>query len=394
MLTQKSLEVFKLHDSVENNRASRVETFLHDNKPATPVLVMDLDRVSSKYRELRYAMPQASVFYAVKANPISELIDRLAQSDCQFDVASEEEIRLCLASGVAPDRLSFGNTIKKRSAIKFAHQVGIRLFAADSEAEIRKIADAAPGAKVSIRLLTSGAGAQWPLSRKFGCSTEMAADLLRLAQKLGLKPHGLSFHVGSQQTDPNQWDAPIAESAALFRDMREEGIILKLLNLGGGFPASYRENVPDLHHFARVIELSIDRHFGPHRPEIAIEPGRCLVAEAGVIETEVILISQKSADGARWVYLDCGKFGGLAETMDEAIQYPIEAVGRSSVTTPVIIAGPTCDSVDILYENAGYQLPVDLQEGDRIRIASTGSYTHSYASVGFNGFSPLSTICI
>ncbi len=372
----------------------RIGEYLDQQVPATPVLVIDVDKVEHKYHQLHAALPTARIYFAVKANPLTPVIDRLRATDCCFDVASMEEIRHCLASGVSPDRMSFGNTIKKPEAIAFAYQVGVRLFAADCESEVRKIAKHAPGSQISIRLLTSGEGAEWPLSRKFGCDEEMAEDLLLLARELGLEPWGVAFHVGSQQTDPGQWDKPIASAAALYRRMARIGLRLPWLNLGGGFPATYRRKVPSLDSYADAIEACMLRHFGPEMPRIAIEPGRCLVAEAGVIEAEVIMVSRKSKDGERWVYLDCGKFGGLAETIDEAIQYPLQAMGRSAEMEPAIIAGPTCDSADILYERTSYNLPSDLVEGDRVRIMSAGAYTHSYSAIGFNGFAPLQAICI
>ncbi len=373
---------------------SRAEAFLSKHQQQTPVLIVDLESVAEKYYELRSALPQVKIYYAVKANPLPDLIERLAQTDSYFDAASAEEIRLCLAAGISGDRISYGNTIKKADAIAFAHSVGVQMYSADCEAEIRKVAAHAPGSQVCIRLMTSGEGADWPLSRKFGCDSAMVPELFELAKELGLVPYGLSFHVGSQQNDPQQWDAPIAESAAIFADMRMRGITLQLLNLGGGLPASYRGDVPPLEDYASAINNSLDRHFGLVHPKLMIEPGRCLVAEAGIIEAEVVLISRKSHDGPRWVYLDCGKFGGLIETDGETTQYVIQAPGKSALTAPAIIAGPTCDSGDILYEKSGYRLPVDLAEGDRVRIFSAGAYTLSYASIGFNGFAPLHAICI
>jgi ornithine decarboxylase len=146
--------------------------------------------------------------------------------------------------------------------------------------------------------------------------------------------------------------------------------------------------------YARAITKAFATYFGAALPHIVIEPGRSLVGDSGTIEAEVVLISRKSYDeDVRWVYLDIGKFGGLAETHDEAIKYRIETVGRKGPTGPVILAGPSCDSVDILYEKYQYQLPLTLKVGDRVRIHATGAYTASYASVGFNGFAPLPTYC-
>ena len=245
------------------------------------------------------------------------------------------------------------------------------------------------------RLFTTGFGAEWPLSRKFGCNAAQAFDLLLRAAELKLIPYGIAFHVGSQQTDPSQWDEPIAVTAALFRGLEDRGVRLQVANLGGGFPARYTSAIPTIDAYGAAIRESLHLHFGSRLPQVVIEPGRYLVAEAGVIQTEVVLVSRRSeVDDERWVYLDCGKFGGLAETMDEAIKYPILAPGKSGTSAPVIMAGPTCDSADILYQRTLYELPVDLQDGDRIQILSAGAYTATYSSAGFNGFGPLQTVAV
>ena len=170
---------------------------------------------------------------------------------------------------------------------------------------------------------------------------------------------------------------------------------LKLVNLGGGFPARYRSEVPAVEAYAAAVMEAMTRHFGNDLPEMVIEPGRSLVGDAGVIESEVVLVSRKDErEERRWVYLDIGKFGGLAETMDEAIKYRLTTSKDGGETGPVILAGPTCDSADILYERTDYKLPLDLTAGDLVRFHAAGAYTSSYASVGFNGFPPLSVHCI
>jgi ornithine decarboxylase len=248
---------------------------------------------------------------------------------------------------------------------------------------------------VFCRILTDGRGAEWPLSRKFGCVPSMAAALLLRAKELGLDPCGISFHVGSQQTDLTAWDAAIGGAAKLFRRLREDGLDLRMLNLGGGFPARYRRNVPSPEECATAVMTAMTRHFGNDLPDMIVEPGRGLAGDAGIIQSEVVLISRKDyTDRKRWVYLDIGRFGGLAETEDEAIKYPVVTERDGGETGPVILAGPTCDSADILYEEADYRLPLDLKVGDKVTILGTGAYTSSYASVGFNGFAPLTTYCI
>jgi ornithine decarboxylase len=297
-----------------------------------------------------------------------------------------------LAAGATPDRISYGNTIKKERDIARAFELGVRLFAVDCKAEVEKIARVAPGSRVFCRILCDGAGAEWPLSRKFGCEPNMAVEVLEHAHKLGLEAHGVSFHVGSQQRNTNAWDRALASAAAVFRECGERGMSLSMVNLGGGFPTKYLKNVPTVKTYGSAIFRALRRHFGNRIPETIIEPGRGMVGNAGVIEAEVVLVSKKSEDDdVRWVYLDIGKFGGLAETMDESIRYPIRTPRDGDDLGPCVLAGPTCDSADVMYEKQPYALPVSLEIGDKVLIEGTGAYTATYAAVAFNGFAPLKT---
>jgi len=271
----------------------------------------------------------------------------------------------------------------------------VRLFAVDCEAEVEKVARAAPGAKVFCRILCDSSGAEWPLSRKFGCAPDKAARVLEHAHRLGLIAHGLSFHVGSQQPNPRMWDGALKSSAAIFKDLAEKGIALTMLNLGGGFPTRYLKEVPPVKVYGQTIFRALRKHFGNRIPETIIEPGRGMVGNAGIIEAEVVLISKKADDDkVRWVYLDIGKFNGLAETMDEMIRYPIRTPFDDDAMTPCVIAGPTCDSVDVLYEREPYLLPVTLEIGAKVLIEGTGAYTTTYSAIGFNGFPPLKSYVI
>ena len=370
----------------------KIARFLAEQQPATPCLVVDLEIVEENFRSLTAALPDAKIYYAVKANPAPEILSLLAAKGSSFDTASVPEIEMALAAGAPPERISFGNTIKKQRDIAKAYELGVRLFAFDSIEELDKIAESAPGSRVFCRILTSGEGAEWPLSRKFGCDPSMARQLLVAPSQKGVVPYGVSFHVGSQQKDPTQWDTALRTVAEMFRDLEALGITLGMVNLGGGFATRYRTDVPEAETYGMTILESLRHHFGNRLPETIVEPGRSMVGNAGVIQSEVVLISRKSAnDNRRWVYLDIGKFGGLAETMDEAIQYPIMTPRDGSGDAEgVILAGPTCDSADVLYEKADYQLPLDLRIGDLVQIHSAGAYTTTYASVNFNGFSPLS----
>ncbi len=369
---------------------SKVARFLADHQPATPCLVLDVDRVEANFRRISAGLPLARVYYAVKANPARPILDRLVALGSSFDAAGIEEIEMCLAAGAAPERISFGNTIKKSSAIARAFAAGVDMFAFDSAEELDKLAQLAPGSRVYCRILVENEGADWPLSRKFGTTVANARTLMLRAAELGLDPYGLSFHVGSQQTTTGSYEAAIGKVAMLFTDLRDAGVNIRMVNLGGGFPVRYREEVPEFGQFADAIMGAMTEHFGNALPEMLIEPGRSVVGDAGVIAAEVVLVSRKDpTDPVRWVYLDIGRFGGLAETEGEAIKYRFTTAHDGGETGPVAIAGPTCDGADILYERSNYRLPLALTAGDRIEILAAGAYTTTYASQRFNGFSPL-----
>ena len=370
----------------------RIDQFL-EKRPPTPCVVTDLDIVRAKYEALQEFWPKANIYYAVKANPAPNVISALAKLGASFDLASPGEIDLCLGLSVPPERLSYGNTIKREGAIAKSWTDGIRLFAFDSIAELEKLARCAPGSRVFCRiLLVDNKGAEWPLTRKFGCESHMAVDLLIQAKKLGLRPVGLSFHVGSQQTDPQQWGAALAHAAWVFHGCARQGVNLELVNLGGGLPAHYREPVLPLEAYAEAIETAVRKEFASSRPHIMIEPGRYLVGDAGVLRTEIVLIARKSAhEQERWIYLDAGLYNGLDETMNERIHYRIRTSRDGGAAAPAILAGPTCDSTDVLYRRHPYELPLDLEIGDTVDFLSAGAYTASVAAVAFNGLPPLQT---
>jgi ornithine decarboxylase len=369
---------------------ARIREFLKKRADEGPCLVLDNEVVRENYLAFAKALPDTRVFYAVKANPAPEILRLLTELGSCFDVASVTETEMVLAAGCTPDRISYGNTIKKESEIATAHKLGVTLFAIDCEAEVEKVARAAPGSRVICRIHCDGSGSEWPLSRKFGCEPDYATDILELAHKRGLVPYGISFHVGSQQHNIEAWDRALASTASIFRGCAERGITLSMVNLGGGFPAKYLRKTPKLESYGKAIFRALRRHFGNAIPETIIEPGRGLVGNAGVIEAEVVLIAKRSPeDEVRWVYLDIGKFHGLAETIDESIRYPIRTPRDRDEMAPCIIAGPTCDSVDVLYEKNPYPLPVSLAIGDKVLIEATGAYTTTYSSVGFNGYPPL-----
>jgi len=254
------------------------------------------------------------------------------------------------------------------------------------------VAEAAPGAQVLCRQSTTGAGSDWPQSRKVGCSADEAVGVLRFAAALGLDPAGVGFHVGSQQRDPLAWRAPIDAAARVFAELTAVGLRPHLLDLGGGFPAWHEGSTPPLHRYSAAIHTFLGHAFGADRPDTLIEPGRGLVGDAGAVVTRVIAVLWR--DDVRWVYLDCGVFTGLVETLGEAIRYRLTTPGTEGPTGPCVLAGPTCDSTDVMYERTPVDLPLGLAEGDVVRLESSGAYTSCYSTVGFNGFEPLPTVLV
>ena len=358
--------------------------------PTTPVLTVDLATVRRSFRQLRAALPGVDLHYAVKANPSRPVLDALRDEGARWDVASPGEIDAVLAVDPDPARLSYGNTVKKPGDIAHAYARGVRQFSVDCDAELDKLIDLAPGATLLVRITTSGAGADWALGLKFGCDEATAGRLLARAVTHG-HPVGICFHVGSQQHDVTAWDEPLATTARLRAVVRAHGSDLAVVDLGGGFPAHSAVPTPDVPSFGDAIMAAVRRSLGPDVPPLMAEPGRVLVADAGTLETDVVLVCARG--GRRWVYVDVGLFGGLAETMGEAIRYRITAHRGGRLlrgrTADVVLAGPTCDSVDILYQQHRPRLPLDLRVGDRLRIHAAGAYTTTYSSVGFNGFAPL-----
>ena len=381
----------------------RIREFLRNRREDGPCVVVDLDVVRDNYSKFARALPDTRVFYAVKANPEPEVLKLLAELGSCFDTASVVEIQLALDAGATPDRISFGNTIKKERDIVRALELGVRLFAVDCEAEVEKIARAAATAgieasevKVFCRILCDGAGAEWPLSRKFGCVPEMAVDVLEHAHRQGLEAYGVSFHVGSQQRNTEAWDQALGSASAIFRECADRGIHLSMVNLGGGFPTKYLKTVPMVEAYGESIFRALSKHFGNRIPETIIEPGRGMVGNAGIIEAEVVLVSKKSRTRTR-----CA--GSISTSASSAVS-PRRWTSRSATRSarehdddrkvPCVLAGPTCDSADVLYEKEPYPLPISLEIGDKVLIEGTGAYTTTYSAVAFNGFPPLKSYVI
>ncbi|MFG3049988.1 type III PLP-dependent enzyme [Kitasatospora sp. NPDC048239] len=368
-------------------------------------IIFDLDGIEGQYAALLSELPGVSVRFAMKACPVDEVLAALARQGAGFDAASPHEIAQALRTGVPVERIHYGNTIKSDRNIADAYRLGVRDFATDSLEDVAAIAVHAPGARVFCRLATSGEGALWGLSRKFGCSTEDAVRVLEAARAAGLTPSGLSVHVGSQQMTADAWQSALDSLAEALVALERRGILLDHVNLGGGLPAlgvldkRGRPLEPPLDKMFAVIREGVQRlrEVSASPLDLLLEPGRHLVADHGAIRAHVArLSSRRQLDGGRehWLYLSCGKFNGLYE-MDE-LQYRLEFPGHpGGEYLAAVVAGPTCDSDDAYAHDGGLvRVPAAAASGDPVWILSCGAYAVGYMTRGFNGFDPLPYSCV
>ena len=351
----------------------------------TPFLVIDTSYVKENYNKLKSSISNTEIFYAVKANSHPSILETLRDIGSSFDVASKGEIVKLMDIGVSTDRMSFGNTIKKEKDIKFAWENGVEYFAVDAEMEVDKIARNAPGAKVYGRLAMSSNDAEWPLSGKFGTDVDHLINILKYAKSKGLVPYGVSFHVGSQSYNKYKWKEAILTASEVFDKLYKEGINLKMINLGGGIPVQHTKPIPSVEEIGDVINNAINEYLGwVNGLRIIVEPGRSMVGNAGITVSRVIL---KSIKGTQlWVYLDAGVFHGLMETI-ENFRYEVIVDGKENgEKITMTLAGPTCDSVDTIYDEI--ELPINIDYGDIVYFINTGAYTNEYATY-FNGIEPV-----
>ena len=351
-----------------------------DTERRTPELVMDLNLVEDAYRRIVAALPMVTVHYATKCNPHPAVLQRLHAIGSSFEIASAMELETLQDIGVEPAELIYSNPVKPIAHIVRAYQAGVRRFAFDSLDELAKLATVAPDASVFVRLAAHQTMSDVPSEGKFGVDPDAAVGLLLAARDHGLDPCGITFHVGSQMLSPLAWKRPLQTVADV---MDKCGIRLRMVDLGGGFPARYGAQPLPLTEYAEVIAAGLAEL--PYEVDAVIEPGRAVVAEAGTLITTVIGTALRHGD--RWAHLDVGAFNGLMESLEtnNRLRFPVSDSRGSACRDRFHLTGPTCDSQDtILY---GVELSADLATGDRVFIGSTGSYTTVYAS-HFNGFDP------
>ena len=342
-----------------------------------PFLLVDTQIVRTKARRFKAAMPRVQPHYAVKANPDPRVLKTLIEEGVGFEIASIAELDLLLGLGVAPADVYYSNPMKSRAYVEYAAAKGVEWFVLDSVEELPKIVSVKADAKLYVRIEAPNVGSDWPLAGKFGIKSTEVDGIIAEAVQLGADLAGVTFHVGSQCRNPENWRVGIQHAKRVFRKMRLAGLTPRLLNIGGGYPVRHVKPIPSIERIAEVVNHGI-RDI-PQDVRIMAEPGRFLVSDAGYFVCRVVGTATRG--GKRWMYWDAGVFGGVIETT-EGLRYDIRT-DRTGKPISWCIAGPTCDSVDVCMRDELF--PEDMQEGDFIYIANAGAYTTAYAS-SFNGF--------
>jgi len=364
---------------------NKVLNYIALSDEAPPYLLIDKEVVTEKISQIGKRIKNSKTFYAVKANPDKEVLKLLNSLETGFEIASEGELQMLASLGVGPDRIITSNPVKTFKFLDQAVDYGVRYFAFDSFAEADKLARYAPGCNVYVRLSVPNEGSEWPLSKKFGVEMDDAVVLLVYAKEKGLNPVGITFHVGSQCNNVYNWNTAVDKAHDLWEAAEQQGLKLSLLNIGGGYPIHYTKSVVDIATIEKKVEKVIYQKF-PADIEIFIEPGRAVVGDAGIFVSTVIGKALRGDEN--WLHIDVGVFNGLMESIG-GIKYTY-VVGSRSSEKSWTIAGPSCDSFDVIDRNV--ELP-EPEVGNRILILSSGAYTISYASE-FNGFSIPKTILI
>ncbi len=370
---------------IDKNTWEKVLNFIAISDELPPYLLVDRDIIREKVSIIGKNIKNSRVFYAVKANPDIEVLRFLNSLGIGFEIASEGELQIMASLGVEPERLITSHPVKTFKFLELAVDYGVRYFAYDSTVEVEKLSRYAPGCNVYVRLSVPNEGSEWPLSKKFGVELDDALALILYAKEKGLNPVGITFHVGSQCNNVYNWNSAIDKARYLWEIAEQNGVTLKMLNIGGGYPIRYTKNVVDIETIEKKVNKAIFQKF-PEDTEIFIEPGRGVVGDAGIFVSTVIGKAKRGDEN--WLYIDVGVFNGLMESIG-GIKYTY-VVGSRNEPKIWTIAGPSCDSFDVI--DRAVELP-EPEAGNRILILSSGAYTISYASE-FNGFSIPKTILI
>lgn len=363
---------------------SQVQQVLQAQAYQRPFLVVDSEIIRNKARRFKAAMPKVRPHYAVKANPHPQVLKTLIEEGVGFEIASIAELDLLLSLNVPAAEIFYSNPMKSRQYLQYAAAHGVEWYVIDSVEELRKIVSIKADAKLYLRIDTPNLGSDWPLSGKFGAHSPEITEIISVAALLKADLAGVTFHVGSQCLNPDNWRVGIERAKRVFSEMRLAGLSPRLLNIGGGYPVRHVKPMPAIEKIAEVVNAGLADL--PSHVQVIAEPGRYLVSDAGYFVCRVVGTATRA--GKRWMYWDAGVFGGVIETT-EGLHYQIKT-DRSGPLVPWSVAGPTCDSVDVMMRDQ--LLPADLAEGDFIYLRNAGAYTTAYASQ-FNGF-PLPDVVV
>jgi ornithine decarboxylase len=359
---------------------SRSGCFQHE----TPFFIFSRDTIAAKLSEFEECFPGAAIHYAMKASSEPEVLHTVLNAGGSFEVASVYELAMLRRIGVCADKIIYGTPVKPAEHIRAFFEYGVDRFVFDSTQELEKIAVCAPGSRAFVRARVDDSTSVFKFSEKFGADLDDVAPLLHLSKRLGLVPYGISFHVGSQASDPKAWANAIDRIRPCIQELAEGGIYIEMLNLGGGFPCRYASarSVP---HLSEIAQHTLERIRSlPYQPALLLEPGRALVAEAGILVASVI--GRVERKRSTWLFLDAGVYNALYEAVafQGSTRYSIEVLkGRDADERLFSLAGPTGDSPDVIMRDVS--LPANLDVGDRIAFRHAGAYSLAVASE-FNGF--------
>lgn len=353
----------------------------------SPLLIIDCERVRTQWRKLRKALPRVELHYALKPLPHAAVVQTILDLGGNLDLATTGEVQLVKRLGVDPARCIHTHPIKRPQDINNAIEAGIRTFVADNPDEVRKFARHGEKAELLLRVSFRSPGAMCDLSRKFGCDPENLLALARLAAESGIDVRGISFHVGSQAVDASKHVEAIEACAKLIAAARREKLgTLDTLDIGGGFPIDYSQPVADIMHFCAPIRAALKAL--PRRLRIIAEPGRYIVGPCAIGVSTVMGRAQR--EGHWWYYLDDGLYGSYSGQIYDHARYPVETLRESPERLPSVLAGPTCDSIDVIAENL---LLPKLEAGDLIVGRAMGAYTWASAS-DFNFFPKATVVAV
>ena len=353
----------------------------------SPLLIVDCARVRAQYRRLQRALPKVALHYALKPLPSAAVVRTIVDEGGWLDLATTGEVQLAEALAIEPGRCIHTHPIKRERDIRNALAYGVRTFVADNVDEIRKFKRYGERAALLLRVSFRSPGAVCDLSRKFGCDPEDAIALARLAASLGIEVQGFSFHVGSQAADALKHVEAIAACQALLAGARRERLgTLDTLDIGGGFPIDYLQHAPDIRKFCAPIRAALATL--PRRVRVLAEPGRFIAGPAAIGVATVM--GRARREGHWWYYLDDGLYGSYSGQLYDHARYPVESLRQGGPLLPSVLAGPTCDSIDVIAENL--MLP-QLKAGDLIVGRAMGAYTWASASE-FNFFPKATVVAV